>query len=195
MVLFFGRPTLSRKWGANIDMKGTSASQNAGVSARELRVRCNPRNPSGIWEFGIRVALSGARPPQQKMQQEALQNTAWQRTTAMYRGYLWDLNEQPLAPPRNDRPCRRRGRRCLLTPSTANGGRRQRSAKGRGAIDGGRRPASGRVQPPRSTRGASASRNAGVSARELRVRCNPRVPSGIWGFEIRLALSFEWREW
>ena len=100
-------------------MKGTSASRNAGVSARELRVRCNPRVPSGIWGFGIRVALSGGRPPQQKMQQEALQNTAWQRTTAMYRGYLWDLNEQPLAPPRNDRPCRRRGRRCLLTPSTA----------------------------------------------------------------------------
>ena len=37
------------------------------------------------------------------MQQEALQNTAWRRfslyTTAMKRGYLWDLNEQPLAPP------------------------------------------------------------------------------------------------
>ena len=34
------------------------------------------------------------------------------------------------------------------------------------------------------TRGTSASRNAGVSARELRVRYNPRVPSewdlGIW---------------
>ena len=45
----------------NYEMKETSASRNAGVSARDLRVRSNPRVPSGIWGFGIRVALSGAR--------------------------------------------------------------------------------------------------------------------------------------
>ena len=63
-------------------------------SARDLRVRRNPRVPSGIWGFGIRVALSGARPPPQMKQEEALQNTAWKRfalyTTATYRGCLWD---------------------------------------------------------------------------------------------------------